>query len=112
MGRFYPNYLWIIPGWYSENWWMEFQDYLLQLNCTMMQVEQALNRSLTLLPIPGSLITTTGDVNTTLLNPASYAATAVRALALAVNKSSCNITKQQLRMNLASVLFPGLSVSC
>ena len=118
--RYYPNYLWIVPGWYSDNWWREFPDYLTTLNCTLTQVEQVLNRSLTFLPVPGHLNSTTAGVITTLLNPSSYAADAVKALALALNDSlnisSCSEMPEQciqrrLTDRLRSVEFTGTSVS-
>ena len=118
--RHYPNYLWIVPGWYSDNWWREFPDYLTTLNCTLTQVEQVLNRSLTFLPVPGNINSTTAGDITTLLNPSSYAADAVRALALALNESlntsNCNESlKQCIQNNLTDLLIPvefvGKSVS-
>ena len=118
--RHYPNYLWIVPGWYSDNWWREFPDYLTTLNCTLTQVEQVLNRSLTFLPVPGHLNSTTAPEITTLVNPSSYAADAVRALALALNESlninSCNevperCIQKRLRNLLRPVKFTGKSVS-
>ena len=121
--RHYPNYLWIVPGWYSDNWWKEFPDYLTTLNCTLTQVEQVLNRSLTLLPVPGHLNSTTAGVITTLLNPSSYAADAVRALALALNETLMNnncrtdgLPWESCVKNLSSFLqgseIAGLTVSC
>ena len=86
MRRFYPNYLWIIPGWYSENWWKDFPlDYLTSLNCTLTEVEQVLHRSLTLLPVPGLHNSTNGASIVT--NSSRYAVDAVKTLAQALNKS-------------------------
>ena len=118
IGYHYPNYLWIVPGWYSDNWWREFPDYLTTLNCTLTQVEQVLNRSLTFLPVPGNINSTTAGDITTLLNPSSYAADAVRALALALNESltisscSANLGTCALTSNLTTLSFNGTSVSC
>ena len=102
MSRHYPNYLWIVPGWYSEKWWTEFSDHLSTLNCTLQQIERVLNRSLTLSPVPGDQ--TTADIN--LLNTSSYAADAVRALAMATMSNTLN------KGNLSKLSFNGTSVSC
>ena len=101
MSRHYPNYLWIVPGWYSENWWMEFSDHLSTLNCTLQQIERVLNRSLTLSPVPGDINQTTDDINP--LDTSSYAADAVRALAMATMSGTSNLSR---------LSFNGLTVSC
>ena len=71
---------------------MEFPDHLSTLNCTVEQVEQVLNRSLTLSPVPGDLNATSVGVDH--LNTSSYAVDAVRALALAINESISNDTTE------------------
>ena len=72
---------------------MEFPDHLSTLNCTVEQVEQVLNRSLTLSPVPGDLNATSVGVDH--LNTSSYAVDAVRALALAINESISNDTTEK-----------------
>lgn len=120
--HYYPNYLWIVPGWYSDNWWMEFSSYLAILNCTVGQVEQVLNRSLTFMPVPESINLTTNGVNTTFLTSSRYAADAVRALAQATNSTiseevsynmSCELViKSKLSNSLLHITNPsGISVS-
>ena len=109
---YYPHYLWIVPGWYSNNWWKDFPNYLKTINCTQAQIEQALNRSLTLLPVPA------GKLINNLPNPSSYATDAVKALGLAINAStvSCISQERQCMFNsitktLRNIKFNGLSVS-
>ena len=115
MRHYYPNYLWIVPGWYSENWWMEFSDYFTTLNCTSREVEQVLNRSLTFTPIPGYSKSKNNVFNKTIINPSNYAADAVRALALAVNssisKNDSTATIMNITDELRTVNFSGLTVS-
>ena len=111
---YYPNYLWIVPGWYSENWWKDFPNYLTTIggNCTLKEIEQALNRSLTLLPVPA------GESINDLPKSFSYAADAVKALAIAINTSAASCTSQKrqcmftdITNALRNIKFDGLSVS-
>ena len=90
---------------------MEFPDHLSTLNCTVEQVEQVLNRSLTLSPVPGDLNATSVGVDH--LNTSSYAVDAVRALALAINESISNDTTEigNITDNLRTVTFSGSTVS-
>lgn len=102
LGCHYPNYLWVIPNWYTENWWKEFPNHLSTLNCTLDQIERVLNRSLVLLPIPQHL--NSSGIDSTLLNASSFAADAVRVLALAVSElrsfDNATIDEQDLTSTL------------
>ena len=51
-GLYYPNYEWILLGLYSDQWWLEYEDYLNQINCSLSSVTTVLNRALVLLPYP------------------------------------------------------------
>ena len=50
--RFYPNYEWILLDLYPDQWWMEYEEYLDQINCSLSSVTTVLNRALVLLPYP------------------------------------------------------------
>ena len=51
-GRYYPNYEWILLGLYPDQWWLEYEEYLDQINCSLSSVTTVLNRALVLLPYP------------------------------------------------------------
>ena len=38
----YPNYAWILYGWYSEEWWRSISD----VNCTENEIATVLERAL------------------------------------------------------------------
>ena len=41
-----PEYVWITPGWYPENWWMEDVSH----NCSLSVRREILNMSLSVVP--------------------------------------------------------------
>ena len=53
-GIHYPNYAWITLGYLDNHWWMEYEKYFQEINCTQptMVMNTVLNRSLVLLPYP------------------------------------------------------------
>ena len=51
--KHYPNYAWILLNW-SDQWWMEYDEYLNDTNCTLPNINTVLNRSLILTPYPSS----------------------------------------------------------
>ena len=53
--RSYPGYVWITPGWYQPEWWKSDEEYLRTLNCSSSDIEQQLNRSLSLLVHPNTV---------------------------------------------------------
>lgn len=51
MGLNTSNHQWVMPGWYSDNWWdkaenVTWDDY--KYNCTSDQIQSMVNRSLLL----------------------------------------------------------------
>ena len=54
-GRYYPNYEWILLDLYPDQWWMEYEEYLDQINCSLSSVTTVLNRALILLPYPNNV---------------------------------------------------------
>ena len=54
-GRHYPNYLWITMNWLERDWWTTIpQEYLDNVNCTAAEIQQVLNVSLMLFPLPSN----------------------------------------------------------
>ena len=57
--RYYPNYLWIVPGWWNnvggvEEWW-ESPSLLSKTLCTSANLRKALYRSLILTAVPSDV---------------------------------------------------------
>ena len=54
-GRYYPNYEWLLLNFCPDQWWMEYEEYLDQINCSLSSVTTVLNRALVLLPYPNNM---------------------------------------------------------
>ena len=44
----YPGYVWIIPGWYKDNWWREEVARDLEISCSDQDLEQFILNTLSI----------------------------------------------------------------
>ena len=49
IGKFYPNYAWILLGHHETDWWRE---HYMETNCSDTDMLKVLNRSLVFIPYP------------------------------------------------------------
>ena len=54
----YPRYVWILPGWFEENWWTEEENVNKsdQVVCTQEEMKVMLNNSLGITEVPSDYL--------------------------------------------------------